>query len=215
MRLAARWPAAQIRGIDNSEAMIAAAHAAADTSNGRVSFELGDVTEWEPDSPADVIISNAVLQWIPDHLRVLTRWAGLVSSGGWLAIQVPGNFDQPSHVVLRELAASRRWRRALADVKLNRSVADPAQFGDLLAGQGFDVDAWETTYLHVLQGEDPVVAWYSGTGLRPVLTALAPAEATEFLSEYREKIGRAYPAASYGTPFPFRRVFAVAHRRRG
>jgi trans-aconitate 2-methyltransferase len=161
----------------------------------------------------DVIVSNAVLQWVPDHLAVAARWAGFLQPGGWLAFQVPANYDQPSHAALRELAASDRWRALLGDVPLNRQASDPAEYLDLLARAGLEVDAWETTYLHVLHGEDPVLDWYKGTGLRPVLAALQPDQAAEFLDDYRARMSEAYPAAPYGTVFPFRRVFVVGVRR--
>lgn len=232
--LAGRWPDADVRGIDSSAEMIEAARelpqgrgpgsadgpgspgrpGSADQpgSPGRLSFALADVREWQPERPADVIVSNAVLQWIPGHLELLTRWAGLLSEGGWLAFQVPGNFDQPSHVVLRELAGSDRWRPLLAGVSLNRQASDPADYLDVLVRAGCDVDAWETTYLHVLRGEDPVLDWYKGTGLRPVLTALTPSQATEFFADYGARMRQAYPAAPFGTVLPFRRVFVVARR---
>jgi trans-aconitate 2-methyltransferase len=211
--LARRWPGAEVRGIDSSPEMIEAARALPAGSGQRLSFALGDARDWEPDGPVDVIISNAVLQWVPDHLSVLARLAGFLNEGGWLAIQVPGNVDQPSHVVLREMIGSARWQPLLGGVELNRSVASPSEYLDLLARQGFEVDAWETTYLHLLHGKDPVVDWFKGTGLRPVLAALQPDQAAEFLAGYTERIASVYPAAPYGTPFPFRRVFAVAVRR--
>jgi trans-aconitate 2-methyltransferase len=207
--LARRWPGAEVRGVDSSPEMIRAAQAMPAENGQRLSFALGDVRDWEPTAPVDVIVSNAVLQWVPGHLSVLARWAGFLNAGGWLAIQVPGNFDQPSHMALREMIGSGRWRPLLAGAELNRSVASP---GDLLAGKGFEVDAWETTYLHVLHGNDAVVDWYKGTGLRPVLAELNPDQAAEFLAQYRDRMAAAYPAAPYGTPFPFRRVFAVAVR---
>jgi trans-aconitate 2-methyltransferase len=210
--LARRWPQAQVRGIDSSAEMIEAARALPD-AGGRLSFALGDVTDWKPDGRVDVIVSNAVLQWVPDHLDVVTRWAGLLPTGGWLAFQLPGNFDQPSHRVLGELAGSDRWRPLLADVRLNRQATDPAEYLDVLAGAGCEADVWETTYLHVLHGDDPVVDWMHGTGLRPVLAALPPGQAAEFLADYRGRVREAYPPADYGTVFPFRRVFAVAVRR--
>jgi trans-aconitate 2-methyltransferase len=210
--LARRWPAAEVRGVDSSAQMIEAAQALPAASSGRLSFALGDVRDWEPGGRVDVIVSNAVLQWVPGHLQVLARWAGFLNEGGWLAVQVPGNFDQPSHAVLRGMVGSPRWRPLLADVQLNRSEASPAEFLEVLAGSGFEVDAWETTYLHVLHGENAVVDWYKGTGLRPVLAALPPSPAAEFLAEYTERIATVYPSAPYGTPFPFRRVFAVGHR---
>jgi trans-aconitate 2-methyltransferase len=210
--LARRWPGAQVRGIDSSAEMIEAARALP-ADGQRLSFALGDVRDWKPDGRVDVIVSNAVLQWVPEHLDVVARWAGFLPPGGWLAFGVPGNFDQPSHQALRELAGSDRWRPALAGVRFNRQAADPAQYADLLARAGFEVDAWETTYLHVLHGEDPVVDWYRGTGLRPVIAALPPEQTAEFLDDYRARMSQAYPAAPYGTLFPFRRVFVAAVRR--
>ena len=210
--LARRWPGAQIHGIDSSAEMFEAARALP-AEGQRLRFALGDVRDWKPDGRVDVIISNAVLQWVPEHLDVVARWAGFLPAGGWLAFQVPGNFDQPSHRALRELAGSGRWRPLLAGVQFNRQAADPAQYVDLLARAGFEVDAWETTYLHVLHGDDAVLDWYRGTGLRPAIAALPPGQADEFLADYRARMNEAYPPAPYGTVFPFRRVFVVAVRR--
>jgi trans-aconitate 2-methyltransferase len=211
--LARRWPDAEVRGIDNSAEMIEAARALPDAAGHRLSFALGDVRDFAPDRDVDVIVSNAVLQWVPDHLAVVSRWAGFLRPGGWLAFQVPANFDQPSHRAIQDLAASDRWRRLLAGTRLNRQSADPAEYVDLLSRAGLEVDAWETTYVHVLHGDDPVVEWYKGSGLRPVIAALPPDLAGEFLAEFRARMAEAYPAAPYGTQFPFRRVFVVAARR--
>ena len=208
--LAERWPAARVTGVDNSAAMIEAARSR--PAGERLSFVPGDVRDWKPDQPVDVIVSNAVLQWVPDHLAVLARWAGLLADGGWLGVQVPGNYDQPSHAILKELASSPRWRPLLGDVQLNRQAAGPAEYLDVLLAAGCAADAWETTYFHVLPGDNPVVEWYKGTGLRPVLEALTPARSEEFVAEYGARIREAYPAGRYGTVFPFRRVFATARR---
>jgi trans-aconitate 2-methyltransferase len=229
LALASRWPDAQVVGIDSSAEMIERASALLRDSGkgrdgrdgrdglagtaGRVSFALGDVERWQPDPPPDVIVSNAVLQWVPGQLDLLPRWAAALPAGGWLAIQVPGNFDQPSHAILRDLAGSARWRPLLAGARLNRQSADPGAYLDLLARAGCEVDAWETTYLHLLQGTDPVLDWYRGSGLRPVLAALPEEAAAGFLAEYGERVREAYPAAPYGTVLPFRRVFAVARKR--
>jgi trans-aconitate 2-methyltransferase len=212
--LARRWPQATVLGVDSSVEMIEAATAArygGDGFGGRLSFELGDVRDFKPDRPVDVITSNALLQWVPGHLELLPRWADYLAPGGWLAFQLPGNFDQPSHQALRDLAGSDRWRDRLAGVQLNRQAADPMAYVDLLARAGLAVDAWETTYLHLLHGPDPVTEWYKGTGLRPVLAVLSPDEACEFTEQYGERVRAAYPAAPYGTVLPFRRVFVVAH----
>jgi trans-aconitate 2-methyltransferase len=227
--LAQRWPSATVCGVDNSPQMIetarqlapaASLRSAGASASGSVltshapglSFMLDDIRHWEPQSLPDVIVSNAVLQWVPDHRELLVRWAGRLAGDGWLAFQVPGNFDQPSHVILREMATSARWRSLLRDVELNRQAADPADYAELLAGAGCQVDAWETTYVHILAGEDPVLEWYKGTGLRPVLAVLDADQAADFLAEYGEKIRVAYPPGPFGTLLPFRRVFTVAHR---
>ena len=213
--LAARWPDAEILGIDSSEAMIETARSAGyegAPGAGRLSFAVGDVAGWQPPRPVDVIISNAVLQWVPGHLDLLPRWTGFLAAGGWLAFQVPGNFEQPVHALLRDLVTSAQWRDKLAGIDLNRQAGDPASYLDLLAGLGLAVDAWETTYLHVLPGEDPVTDWYAGTGMRPVLAALDAADAAQFTRQYSERARKLYPARPYGTVLPFRRVFVVAHR---
>jgi trans-aconitate 2-methyltransferase len=227
--LAERWPSAAVCGIDSSPQMIEAAqrlvpeHARRSQASPApgttmtshapgLSFEPDDVRHWEPQSLPDVIVSNAVLQWVPGHRELLVRWADWLADDGWLAFAVPGNFDQPSHAILREMVASARWRPLLRDVELNRQTADPADYAELLSGAGCEVDAWETTYVHILHGEDPVLEWYKGTGLRPVLAALDEDRAADFLAEYGERVREAYPPSSFGTVFPFRRVFAVAHR---
>ncbi len=232
--LAERWPSATVCGVDSSPQMIEAARklapAAAPQSaaprsagphgTGPVAtshapgllFMLDDVRHWEPQCLPDVIISNAVLQWVPGHRELLVRWVNQLAADGWLAFQVPGNYDQPSHAILREMAASARWRTLLRDVELNRQSADPADYAELLARAGCEVDAWETTYVHILQGPDPVLEWYRGTGLRPVLAALDEDQAADFLAEYGAQVREAYPPRPFGTIFPFRRVFAVAHR---
>jgi trans-aconitate 2-methyltransferase len=210
--LARRWPQAEVRGLDSSAEMIDAAAGRADEAGPRLSFALGDLHDWRPEGPVDVIVSNAVLQWVPDHEALLPGWVAALSPGGWLAFQVPANFGEPSHAIMREVAAASRWRSLLADVKLNRQSADPAGYVDQLSQAGCVVNAWETTYLHVLPGEDPVLEWYKGSGLRPVLAALTPDQAGAFLAEYGARLREAYPRHPYGTVLPFRRVFVVAQR---
>src|SRR5215471_863793 len=207
--LSERWPGANVVGVDNSPEMIGAAQAVA---GPRLSFALGDLREGRPAPPVDVLVSNAVLQWVPGPLHLVRPWPGLLAPGGWLAIQLPGNYDQPSHAILLDLVRSERWRPLLAGVQLNRQAHDPAEYLDLLARGGCEVDAWETTYLHVLPGPDPVTEWYRGTGLRPVLAALGPGRAEEFVADYGKRVREAYPPAPYGTVLPFRRVFVVAQR---
>lgn len=199
-----RWPRADVAGVDSSPEMVAAA---ADVAG--VGFSVDDVRTWEPAEPVDVVVSNATLQWVPGHLDLLPRLVGHVRPGGWLAFQVPGNFDEPSHTIRRDLAAEEPY------VAHTAGVATPDAFGaatylELLAGLGCAVDAWETTYLHVLTGDDPVFTWVSGTGARPTLQALPDELRPAFEAEFRRRLREAYPPGPAGVVLPFRRVFVVA-----
>jgi trans-aconitate 2-methyltransferase len=208
--LAERWPAARVTGVDSSREMLAAASAVP----GRVEFVRGDVRDWAPDGPVDVVVSNAVLHWVPGHERLLTRWAGWLRPGGRLAVQVPGNFRAPTHALLAELCLSPRWARRLADAAPRPdAVLEPAGYFDVLRAAGLSPDVWETTYLHVLGGADPVLGWVRSTVLRPVLALLDDDAAAEFTAEYAAALRAAYPVRPDGTTLlPFRRVFAVASR---
>ncbi|MEU1129483.1 trans-aconitate 2-methyltransferase [Streptomyces sp. NPDC005900] len=216
--LARRWPDAHLTGLDNSPQMLAEAERFAGPTDGggRLDFAAADAAQWAP-APGtyDLILSNATLQWVPGHPDSFPAWIAALTPGGTFAFQVPGNFDAPSHVLMRELAESGSWRERLGGrLRHADAVLTPAAYLERLTGLGCEVDAWETTYLHVLKGPDPVLDWVKGTGLVPVLTALGDdAEAREaFLAEYGALLREAYPAGDHGTVFPFRRVFAVARR---
>ena len=214
-QLATRWPCADIVGIDSSPDMITSARTLADA--GSVRFEQADLRDWKPAGPLDVIICNATLQWLADHRELLLRFVSWLSPGGWLAFQVPGNFLRPSHRLLAELRTSPRWRDRVGDgADRHLAVADPADYAHDLGGLGCSVDAWETTYIHLLTGDNPVLEWVKGTGLRPVLAALNDEETTLFLSQYADVLNNAYPSDERGvTPFAFRRIFVVAQRQNG
>lgn len=204
--LAARWPGATVSGLDSSPDMVAAAR----RNVPGLDFAVADLREWSPVEPVDVLVSNATLQWVPDHLDVLPALVAAVAPGGWLAFQVPGNFDQPSHTIRRDLAAEAPYAAHVAGVAVPDSH-DPATYLDVLAAAGCSVEAWETTYLHVLSGSDPVFTWVSGTGARPTLHALPPELRPTFEAEFRRRLAPAYPTRPDGTVIlPFRRVFAVA-----
>jgi trans-aconitate 2-methyltransferase len=210
--LAARWPAARVTGVDSSPEMLAAAEAHA--VPGRLAFHSGEVRDWCPDEPVDVLVTNAVLHWVPGHAELLSRWACYLAPGGWLALQVPGNWRAPTHALLAALCRSPRWAAALAAAAPDPdAVLDPAGYHDVLSHAGLAVDAWETTYLHVLTGEDPVLGWVRSTVLRPVLALLEEDDAAEFETEYAAALRAAHPRRDDGTTLlPFRRVFAVGSR---
>jgi trans-aconitate 2-methyltransferase len=208
--LAERWPGSVVEGIDSSPEMIEQAQARRDS---RITFRLRDVADFAVPPDGDVVVSNATLQWVPRHQDLLRQWASDLPPGGWLAFQVPGNFDAPSHRLMRDVAHLPRWSAQLGRVlRHHDAVWSAPRYADLLLEAGLLVDAWETTYVHVLTGPDPVLEWVRGTGLRPVLAALSPDEAAEFEAEYAPRLRQAYPQRPYGTLFPFHRVFAVARR---
>lgn len=202
--LKARWPDAEVAGVDSSPEMVAAARSVAG-----VRFSVGDLRSWRPDEPVDVLVSNATLQWVPGHLDLLPDLVGHVTPGGWLAFQVPGNFDEPSHTLRRDLAAEPAYAAFTTGVA-TPGAFDATTYLERLAGLGCAVDAWETTYLHVLTGEDPVFTWVSGTGARPTLQALPDDLRPAFEDELKRQLREAYPAGPAGVVLPFRRVFVVA-----
>jgi trans-aconitate 2-methyltransferase len=200
--LAARWPAAVVEALDSSVEMVEAARARG------IEARRADVTDWTPAPDTDVVVTNAVLHWVPGHGRLLPRWVAALPPGAELALQVPGNFGAPSHTLVRQLLAEPRWSGIMPEPA---SALDPAEYAELLAGAGAQVDVWETTYLHRLTGPDPVLSWISSTALRPVRDALDGAAYAAFRAELAPRLRAAYPARPDGTTwFPFRRIFAVA-----
>ncbi|WP_062981852.1 trans-aconitate 2-methyltransferase [Nocardia anaemiae] len=209
--LAERWPGATIEASDSSPEMVAAARSLG------IDARLGTVQDWRPAPDTDVVISNAVLHWVPTHTTLLPQWAHALPAGAWLALQVPGNFDAPSHRSIRELAGRDEWRDRLAPAGIlqPRDVLDPSGYAQLLTLAGCQVDAWETTYLQRLSGEDPVLDWVTGTALRPVRNALDDTDWQDFTAQLAPLLRAAYPRQLDGTTWlPFRRVFAVAQKPR-
>ncbi len=208
--LADRWPAAVVTGVDSSADMV---RAASDSPAAeRVVFHRQDLRDWlreaEPGG-VDVLVSNATLQWLPEHLDLLPALVGAVAPGGWLAFQVPGNHVAPSHTLLAELAAEAPYDVHTAGTA-RVGAHDAATYLRALQAQGCEVDAWETTYLHVLRGEDPVFTWVSGTGARPILQSLPDDLRPRFEEEYKARLRAAYPDDGHGVVLPFRRIFVVA-----
>lgn len=216
LALADRWPGARIVGVDSSQQMLDAARAL--DADGRVQWVHADLALWDIaalGARPDVVVTNAVLQWIPSHLKLLPTWVDALAPGGWLALQVPGNFSAPSHRLMREVAARQPRGGELVAALERGGSAEPATYLQLLTRAGCAVDAWETTYLHVLDpaGEqaDPVLEWVRSTGLRPVIDLLIDdAERAAFVDAYAAELRQAYPRTSAGVILPFRRIFAVA-----
>lgn len=208
--LAVRWNHAFVVGVDSSVAMLARARRRAVA--GRLSFVLADLARWRPGGSVDVVVSNSCFHWIPDHHRLLAELVGWLSSNGVLAFQVPDNFDAPSHRIARDTLHEEPWATLLPS-RRPAAVESPEWYVRELSGHGLEVDAWTTTYLHVLAGADPVLRWLEGTTLRPALDRLAPAHRDELLETLRPRLAEAYPVEDFGTLFPFRRSFVIARRR--
>jgi trans-aconitate 2-methyltransferase len=216
-RLAERWPEAAVTGVDSSAAMLAKARMEAPRAKARMeaaclTFELADIAHWSPPAPADLLFSNATLHWLDDHAALLPRLAAQLAPGGVLAIQMPDNRQSPSHLLMDETAAAGPWRDKLSRLRpIYGSMLAPDAYYRVLAPVTRQLDIWETTYLHILEGDIPVVEWTKGTALRPYLDALAEPERGAFLAAYATRVAAAYPRQPDGrTLLPFRRVFIVA-----
>jgi trans-aconitate 2-methyltransferase len=209
--LAARFPTADISGLDSSPDMI---EAACKRLPG-LRFDLSDISAWDAPGRFDVILANAVLQWVPDHQVLMPRLVGKLADAGSLAVQMPDNLDEPAHRLMREVAAAGPWSRKLADASAARAPRLPADwYYSLLQPHATQVDVWRTTYHHALTGgTDAVVEWFKGSGLRPFLAPLDPAETEGFLTAYRAALVDAYPPLPDGSVLlPFPRLFLVAMR---
>lgn len=214
--MADRWPAAWVCGVDHSVEMIGQAS----REPGRVEWLEAEIDEWRPERTPDLIYANASLHWLEDHARLFPRLAGYLSSGGCLAVQMPLSWDAPSHRSMREtLANGGPQGQPLGTAELRQTVdrkwvEDPEVYYGLLAERARSLDIWETEYLQVLEGDDPVLEWVKGTGLRPILNGLDDAEREVFLQEYSRRLRAAYPMRANGqTLYPFRRLFLVAIAR--
>jgi trans-aconitate 2-methyltransferase len=201
-----RWPSAVISGVDSSASMLAQAASALP----QVLWQQQSLGQWEADVPADLIYSNAALHWLPDHQHLFPRLLASLKPGGVLAVQMPRNFAAPSHTMIADTARAGPWRGKLESLLTAAPVAEPAFYYSLLAPLARTVDIWETEYLQVLSGEDPVKEWTRGTALIPFLERLSAAERTQFESDYARRLRGAYPRRADGTTlFPFRRLFIV------
>lgn len=218
--LADRWPDADVVGMDNSPEMLAQAAADSSGSAARIRWQTGDLASWQPDSTPSVLYSNAVIQWVPDHDELVPRLWAMLPPGGCLAVQAPLSWDMRSHHLMRETLAdggpggTAIGSAALRQAVGNRWVQDPDFYYDLLAPESAHLDVWTTEYQHVLTGDDAVLEWVTGTGLRPILNGLSDDDRETYLAEYRRRLNVEYPKRADGvTLYPFRRLFFVAVRK--
>lgn len=211
LALLERWPGARVLGVDNSPEMLAQAQSLA--SKGRLEFELADISNWSASRPLDVIVSNAAFQWVTGHLARFADFVQMLRPGGWFAFQVPNMAQAPSHKMLNELGASARWKDQLGAFVDSMAVNSASEYLECLQDCGCTVDAWETTYLQVLAGENAIVEWARGSSMRPFLTALSSEEAAQFEADYAARIASAYPQNAHGTLYAFQRLFVAAQKQ--
>jgi trans-aconitate 2-methyltransferase len=209
--LAARFPGATVRGLDSSSDMIAAAR----RRLPQLQFAVTGIDEWRDAGPFDVILANAVMQWVPDHARVLPALVSKLSPAGALAIQMPDNLDVPAHQLMRETATGGPWASTLAAAAASRTpIGSAPDYYAMLRPFCGKVDVWRTTYHHPLAGgAAAIVEWFKGSGLRPYLEPLDAASRAAFLERYTAAVARAYPALPDGSVLlPFPRLFVAAIR---
>ncbi len=202
-----RWPRAELTGVDSSVEML---EVAARELPG-VHWKQGDIGTWKPPVSVELMFSNAALHWLEDHTSLFLHLADAVKPGGVMAVQMPRNFAAPSHTLITDVALGGPWRERLIPLLRPEPVATPEFYYGLLASRVTHLDIWETEYLQVIEGENPVAEWTKGTWLRPLLGALGDEERHLFDSEYRRRVAEAYPRRKDGrTLYPFRRLFLVA-----
>lgn len=212
--LVRRFPDAVVSGVDSSPAMLEAARVRLPGCR----FDLADVSDWSPrsmgETPPDLVFANALFQWVPDHGRVVQRIFAQLRPGAVLAVQMPDNLDEPSHVSMRETAAAMPFAEKLTAALGARDGLESVQrYYDRLAPLAIHVDLWHTIYNHVLVDADAIIAWVTGTGLRPFLDPLDAAERSLYREAYRARIAASYPARVDGRVLlRFPRLFIVAVR---
>ncbi|KAI1612852.1 trans-aconitate 2-methyltransferase [Exophiala viscosa] len=211
--LRTHFPDSHLTGIDSSPDMIAKAR----QTLPEIDFQLGDLQTYhpDPDSPVDILYSNAVYQWLPPDTRLdtLTRLLSTLKSGGVFAFQVPDNFDEPTHESMRAVAGSGKFSK-LKDLQWGRvPFQSPAEIYKAFKPLCQDVNIWQTSYYHVLDDHDAIVEWVKGTGLRPYIDLLDDHERKEFMDMYLAKIREAYePLYDGKVCLKYPRLFVVAVR---
>lgn len=205
-----RWPEAAVTGLDTSVEMLETAR----RGHPGIAFVAGDIAQWAPPEPCDLVFSNAALQWVGDHGRLIARLMRAVAPGGALAVQMPRNHDFATHALMRRVAAEGPWRERLIGTRDPSPVQPPEFYYDCLAPLSARVVLWETNYIQVMDGIPAIIQWLHGTGLRPFLARLTEEENPRFLDRYAALLAEAFPPRADGKVLlPYPRLFFIATPR--
>ncbi|RIY00001.1 trans-aconitate 2-methyltransferase [Aureimonas flava] len=208
--LAERFPEAEIIGFDTSDAMLEAARARLPDAR----FERADIAAFAPDTPFDLVFSNAALQWVRGHARLVPALFAHVRAGGLLAVQIPDNLADPSQVAMRDIAGEAPFASALGGMDEAREAIAPREtYYDWLAGAASELDVWTTIYNHPMGSPQAITDWFASTGLKPFVDPLDEAGRARFRARYTQEMDRRYPARADGRRLlAFPRLFFVARR---
>ncbi len=205
----AQFPDACVLGIDNSEDMLAKARA---QYGSEIEFQHCDITTGlsKVRLGFDIVFSNACLQWVPDHRRILPTLYGLLNPGGVLAVQIPKNGDSPLYKAMDEVVAEAKWNFNAAEVAYNKSLSSEEYF-DILSSLTDDFTMWESVYYHRMKSHAALVDWIKGTKLRPYLNLLDEGCQKELENEIVQRVIPLYPVQGNGEViYRFRRLFFMA-----
>lgn len=209
--LADAWPLAQVTGLDSSATMLMQAR----ERLPQCRFVQADIRSWQADVPQQVVYANASLQWLDNHATLFPHLVAQLAPSGVLAVQMPDNLQEPSHRLMREVAASARWRsQSNAEAAERTQLLSTGDYYDLLTQAGCEVDIWRTTYYHVMADAQAIISWLQATGLRPFLADLDEAGQRAFLADYHQRLVTAYPAQAEGQVLlAFPRLFMIAVKK--
>jgi trans-aconitate 2-methyltransferase len=203
-----RYGSSGVSGLDSDLNMLDAAR---ERLRG-TSFVEANLATWQPAEPVDLLFANAVFQWLPDHLDIFDRLMDGLAPGGVLAVQMPDNLTEPTHLLMEETAHAGPWKTAFEEKSVRRKpLPSPATYYSRLIGKAAKVDIWHTFYNHPMADAAAIVEWVKGTGLRPYLDHAGEAHREAYLADYLERVKKAYPEMSDGRVLlRFPRIFVVA-----
>ncbi|MBO9193469.1 trans-aconitate 2-methyltransferase [Rhizobium sp. 16-449-1b] len=203
-----RYGASGVSGLDSDLNMLEAARKRLPGTD----FLEADLSTWQPKEPVDLLFANAVFQWLPNHLDIFDRLMDGLKPGGALAVQMPDNLTEPTHLLMEETAHAGPWKTAFEAKSVRRNpLPPPSTYYSRLIGKAKRVDIWHTAYNHPMADAAAIVEWVKGTGLRPYLDHAGDQHREAFLADYLGRVEKAYPKMSDGRVLlRFPRIFMVA-----